>query len=111
MLRTNNTRRRTMTRDEGESLEFQRNSPAWHAAWSGLAQEIVRRGWGDGTDLVQTFIDESWQSMGAYRKDGQLVCEFRHRTHPVTERREYVDVVIDEALSRYAEEPEEELWF
>jgi hypothetical protein len=100
-----------MTWDEGESVEIQRNSATWRAAWDGLAKEIVGLGWGDGTDLAQTFIDESWQSMGAYRKDGKLVCEFRHRMHPVTECREYVDVVIDEALSRSAEEPEEELWF
>jgi hypothetical protein len=98
--------------DEGESVEIQRNSPAWRAAWDGLAKEIVSRGWGDGTDLAQVWMDsEAWQSMGTYRKDRKLVCEFRHRMHPVTERREYVDVLIDEAISRTAEEPEDELWF
>ena len=61
--------------------------------WDALAAELPKRGLGDGTDLAQEHWYEVWQHMGdATDPDGSTWHEFRHRNHPVTNRREYVRV-------------------
>ena len=80
-----------------EVLFPERGTAEWDAAWAALAAELPRRSLGDGTDLAQ--YDEPkwevWMFDGiVIDPDGSRWAEFRHRHHPVTERREYVRVEI-----------------
>jgi hypothetical protein len=72
-----------------------RGSLAWHAAWEGLAHVIVQDGLGAGDDLAQHHEGEEWQYMGSQYIEIGMRHEFRHRYHPVTQQREYRDVLTD----------------
>ena len=88
-------------------IEIERDSPAWKAAWQGLADTIRNRALGDGSDVVQynERFAEAWQYMGAYEvtSSGQpVVAEFRHRAHPcANDQRVYARVVISPSLSPF----------
>ena len=82
-------------------LIAQRGSPAWDAAWSGLARVLVTDGLGDGADLAQENDGETWQYMGSEQIETGLLHEFRHRDHPKSHCREYRDVLTEQlGLSR-----------
>lgn len=77
-------------------VHAERDSPAWNAAWQGLAETIKRDRLGDGKDLDQARGGEGWQYMGSViTKTGQS-HEFRHRNHPVSENREYREVITNQ---------------
>ena len=91
----------TATASTSAPAFLEAGTPCWHAAWSRLrAHDGYLRGflsmedcnrWGDTVSLArQPGVPggECWQYMGP-TADGQ---GFRHRSHPVTGRREYVTI-------------------
>jgi hypothetical protein len=84
-----------LSRSEAIGFSIQRGSPAWEAAWSGLAHVLVTDGLGDGTDLAQENDGEAWQYMGSCRLSSGILHTFRHRDHPKTHDREYRDVLTE----------------
>lgn len=74
-------------------IHVERDTPAWKAAWGGLSAAIARAGLGDGRDRQQYNRDgEGWQILGARLTEAGMRHVFRHRDHPLTERREYIEV-------------------
>jgi hypothetical protein len=86
-----------VSRSEAIGLFVERGSPAWDAAWGGLAHVLVTDGLGNGTDLAQDHDGEAWQYMGSRRIATGMLHTFRHRDHPKTHDREY-RAVLTEAL-------------
>lgn len=76
---------------ETTTIYAHRSSQAWDAAWEALRTKIVEDNLGDGSDLVQMHPDlgEGWQYMGSQIAGTFMEHEFRHRTHPRTQVREY----------------------
>jgi hypothetical protein len=71
-----------------------RGSPEWDAAWrslGALADYVL----GSRLDLAQACNGEVWEYLHSKRPQGSdyLVHEFRHRCHPVTQRREALRTV------------------
>jgi hypothetical protein len=71
---------------------IERDSVEWLAAWRALAAKALRvLGSADPEALGPD--GSTWQYMGSsYAGDGRWMHHFRHRQHPATERREYLDV-------------------
>ena len=72
-----------------------RGSPEWDAAWHSLGCALVDSVLGSPLDLAQKCNGEVWEYMQSERPLGRdyLVHEFRHRCHPVTQRREVLRTV------------------
>lgn len=67
--------------------EVQRDSDEWNRMWAELASKNINSG---DADCVHPETLESWQYMGT--KNG--VHSFRHRHHPATGKREYLEIVM-----------------
>lgn len=67
-----------------------RGSPEWDAAWRSLGCALADCVLGSRLDLAQACNGEVWEYLHSERPQGSdyLVHEFRHRCHPVTQRRE-----------------------
>ena len=72
-----------------------RGSPAWDAAWRSLGCALVDCVLGSPLDLAQACHGAVWEYLHSERPQGgdYLVHEFRHRCHPVTQRREVLRTV------------------
>lgn len=64
-------------------FEVQPDTAEWIRMWGELAAQDINSG---DTECVHPITLESWQYMGS--QSG--VHTFRHRTHPVTGKREYL---------------------
>lgn len=71
------------------------NTYEWDRAWSDLVLLFAEKTGivGDTSDFNPEY-NEAWQYMGTWRKDSSSpeYHQFRHRMHPVTQKREYVNV-------------------
>lgn len=65
--------------------EVERDSDEWHRMWRELASAPINSG-----DSVCECTDthECWQYMGTFKDKHS----FRHRNHPVTGKREYLEI-------------------
>ncbi len=68
-----------------QATEVQRDSDEWNRMWAELASKEINSG---DTECVHPETMESWQYMGT--RHG--VHSFRHRNHPVTGEREYLNI-------------------
>jgi hypothetical protein len=68
-------------------------TPEWHAAWAEFARRLRAKNLGDGADLRQEHGGESWQYMGSERTGTTCRHTFRHRYHPTTKARVYVNAI------------------
>lgn len=84
----------TIPRQEARFVA-ERGSAEWDAAWRSLGFALAERAIGTPSDLAQECDGEVWQYLLSERPEGRdyLVHEFRHRFHPVTQRREYIRAV------------------
>lgn len=77
-----------------EMLIIKRDSPEWNWMWSQLASHPLNEGIEESTVALNTLNGEAWQYMGSYRgKDGTVVSEFRHRSHPFDNERRYIKFI------------------
>ncbi len=72
-----------------------RGSSEWDAAWRSLGCALVDCVLGSPLDLAQACNGEVWEYLHSECPQGRdyLVHEFRHRCHPVTQRREVLRTV------------------
>ncbi|WP_155621637.1 4-diphosphocytidyl-2C-methyl-D-erythritol kinase [Aeromonas hydrophila] len=68
-----------------KGFEVQRDSHEWNRMWAELASKDINSG---DTECVHPETLESWQYMGS----SCGVHSFRHRNHPVTGKREYLQI-------------------
>jgi len=69
-----------------------------YRVWESLKAALVRHGLGDGTDLHQYYYQEGWEYMGSVLNETPAgwpaptdIHSFRHRQHPQSERRVYLN--------------------
>lgn len=79
------------------------DDPEWNVMWEALRER-------DGDTVARNHESgECWQYMGTWMPEargGVAVHSFRHRDHPRTEQREYVDIPCSaEYLARVTIEP------
>ncbi len=71
----------------------------WRAAWSALVAQT-----GDHDRAAECpLTGETWGYLCSFRDRGRWVHEFRHRHHPVKQRRWYVHVLASEGWSPSAD--------
>jgi hypothetical protein len=72
-----------------------RGSREWAVAWRSLGCALVQCVLGSPADLAQECNGEVWEYLHSEHPAGRgyLIHEFRHRCHPVTQRREYLRTV------------------
>jgi hypothetical protein len=76
-------------------------SPEWRAAWKGLARLTGDR----DREAFCPLTHESWEYFSSFRDRGRWTHEFRHRHHPVKQRRWYVHVPASAEWTPQAETP------
>ena len=64
---------------------FPQGHPELEKAWQSLL---------GGPEAVHPITGDMWQYMGSYKGDAGYAHEFRHRSHPTTNKREYRKVVV-----------------
>lgn len=67
---------------------IQRDSAEWNDMWDRLKNHPVNNGLEEPTVALNQ--GEAWQYMGSYQKSDKVIHEFRHRLHPLTDKRENV---------------------
>lgn len=70
------------------------DSSEWNYAWDQLASQKINVGLPDPREAE--FNGECWQYMDSGIVCGVLVHEFRHRWHPVTGKREYIRILVQD---------------
>jgi hypothetical protein len=70
-----------------ERCHIKNGSPEWNKAWALIGKDF--------TDQEQE-TGEVWQYMGTGKHDGNWVHEFRHRCHPITKTRVYIQVLASD---------------
>ena len=96
---THTTQEDTMPRDLSTAFYMNRNHTQWNQAWQGLAAHHTNAGMPDPYSAPCLRTGETWQYMGSYLAPQHLapvatVHEFRHRRHPSTGTRVYVQVTV-----------------
>lgn len=80
-----------------EMIILKQNCPEWEYAWEWLANHPLNK------DLENPSVafnnGEGWQYMGSYRQNGQVIHEFRHRSHPVTDDVQFLKVNASESMN------------
>lgn len=73
---------------------MERDSDEWKMAWSALSYEEINQSLPDPDEAWNPEYHEGWQYMGSVRllSGAEWAHQFRHRCHPVTNKREYRDV-------------------
>ena len=73
-----------------EIIIIKRESPEWETMWNWLANHPINSGLEEPSVAVNDQNGEAWQYMGSFRQGNRVISEFRHRMHPVTQKRELV---------------------
>lgn len=73
-----------------EQIIIKRDSPEWETMWNWLASHPVNTGLEEPSVALHPEYSEAWQYMGSYKQGNRVISEFRHRMHPVTQKRENV---------------------
>lgn len=72
---------------------IERDSVEWLAAWRALGAASLAAYGTDDVEAIDVESGESWQYLGSsYVGDGAWMHHFRHRRHPKSGRREYIDL-------------------
>ncbi len=61
---------------------FKKDSKEWDFIWQWLEEHPINEGLEE--PKVALNEGEAWQHMGCFRNENKVICEFRHRNHPVT---------------------------
>ncbi|MBL8949974.1 MAG: hypothetical protein JNK82_04300 [Myxococcaceae bacterium] len=83
-----------VTKDElkQSSASLEEGTHEWEVAWAALSKKT-----GDwDREAYCPLSHESWQYLCSFRDRGRWVHEFRHRHHPLKQRRWYVHVPASE---------------
>jgi hypothetical protein len=80
-----------------EMIILKENCPEWEYAWNWLANHPLNKGL-ENPDIA-LHNEEGWQYMGSYRQNGQVIHEFRHRSHPVTDTVQFLKVNASDAMN------------
>jgi hypothetical protein len=67
-------------------------SPEWEYAWNWLSAHPLNSGLEEPSVASHSESGEAWQYMGSFKQGNRVIHEFRHRQHPVTQRREDLKV-------------------
>lgn len=70
------------------------DSPEWHIMWEKLSQKYLNADQENPYEC--SHHGERWQYMGSVNKEDNnllLIHQFRHRCHPVTNKREYYNIL------------------
>jgi hypothetical protein len=70
----------------------QRDTAEWDYMWERLGQHSLNQDQERPTSCLHQDSHEVWQYMGSAYADGRWSHQFRHRFHPATGQREYVNV-------------------
>jgi hypothetical protein len=73
-------------------------STEWNYMWDWLASHPINEGLTEPS--VATNNGESWQYMGSFKNGDKLIHSFRHRNHPVTNKREDLSVEGSNELTK-----------
>ncbi len=73
-------------------------STEWNYMWDWLASHPINEGLTEPS--VATNNGESWQYMGSFKNGDKLIHSFRHRFHPVTNKREDLSVEGSNELTK-----------
>lgn len=75
------------------------DSNEWNAMWQWLAEHPLNEGLQEPMVALNDLNKEMWQYMGSFRsKDGRVIHEFRHRSHPIDNERKYLKVNATENI-------------
>lgn len=80
-----------------EMIILKQDSPEWNFAWEWLANHPLNKGL--EIPSLAPNNGEGWHYMGSYRQNGQVVHEFRHRSHPVTDRVEFLKLNASDSMN------------
>ena len=67
-------------------------SPEWEYMWNWLTAHPLNSGLEEPSVASHPESGEAWQYMGSFRQGDRVIHEFRHRMHPVTQKREDLKV-------------------
>jgi hypothetical protein len=76
-----------------------RNSAEWEYMWNWLSKHPINEGIENPTLAWNSEYAEGWQYMGSYKKDDNIIHEFRHRVHPRTKDRMYLKLNASENMN------------
>jgi hypothetical protein len=80
-----------------EMIILKEKCPEWEFAWNWLANHPLNKGL-EQPDIAPN-NGEGWQYMGSYRNNAQVIHEFRHRSHPVTNDVQFLKVNASETMN------------
>lgn len=70
-----------------EMVLIKNGSNEWNKMWETLSAHPVNEGIETPEVALNELNGEVWQYMGSFRNNGELIHEFRHRSHPKTNDR------------------------
>lgn len=83
-----------------EFILIKPDSNEWNKMWEWVAKHPLNEGITEPTVALNELNGEAWQYMGSYRsKDGRVVSEFRHRSHPIDNERHYLKMNGSQEIS------------
>lgn len=65
-------------------------SPEWEYAWDWVASHPLNETLENPSVAENPETNQTWQYVGTFMQKGKAIHEFRHRHHPLTNRREYL---------------------
>ena len=77
-----------------ELVILKRESAEWNSMWERLSQHPINVGLED--PIVALNNGEAWQYMGSNKQGDIVIHSFRHRVHPVTNKRENISFYASE---------------
>jgi hypothetical protein len=82
-----------------EMVLIKPDSAEWNYMWEWVANHPINEGFEDPSVALNPENNEAWQYMGSYRSNNRIVHEFRHRSLPITNERQYLKVSASENIT------------
>jgi hypothetical protein len=81
-----------------EMVLIKPESREWNYMWDWVAAHPRNEGLEEPSTATSE-DNEVWQYMGSFRQNNLTIHEFRHRNHPLTNKREYLKVKCSEDMT------------
>jgi len=80
-----------------ELILIKPNSLEWDFMWNWLASHPINEGIEEPSIAINN--SEAWQYLGSFREGKRIIHEFRHRSHPKTNKRLDLKVQASEGVT------------
>ncbi len=80
-------------------LIVKRESNEWNWMWDQLSKHPINENINEPTVALNELNGESWQYIGSFENKGEVIHEFRHRSHPLDNEKRYYKFKASETFS------------